>query len=114
MTGSTADFHLGRPSHFLNSCGALGLVMILDSKSIPALNPRYSCVGRGEVDDARIEYDFDAALREIASRRYSDVAGTNQIGGTETAYDDTGRRVRITHLDDSNIVLANYEYEFDP
>ena len=37
----------------------------------------------------------------------------NQIGTTETAYDDTGRRVRITHLDGSDIVLANYEYEFD-
>jgi RHS repeat-associated protein len=67
----------------------------------------------GEVDDARIEYDFDAALREIEARRYSDVTGTNQIGSTETVYDDTGRRVRITHLDGSDVVLANYEYEFD-
>ena len=67
----------------------------------------------GEVDDARIEYDFDDALREIEARRYSDVTGMNQIGSTETAYDDTGRRVRITHLDGSDVVLANYEYEFD-
>ena len=57
--------------------------------------------------------DLDAALREIEARRYSDVTGTNKIGSTETVYDDTGRRVRITHLDGSDVVLANYEYEFD-
>ena len=67
----------------------------------------------GEVDDARVEYGYDLALRETDARRFSDVTGTNQIGRSETAYDDTGRRVRITHLDGSDIVLANYEYEFD-
>ena len=67
----------------------------------------------GEVDDARIEYGYDDALRETEARRYSDIDGTNQIGSTETAYDDTGRCVRITHLDGSDVVLANYEYEFD-
>ena len=67
----------------------------------------------GEVDDARIEYDFDAALREIEARRYRDTDGTTEIGSTETVYDDTGRRISITHLDGSDLVLANYEYEFD-
>ena len=67
----------------------------------------------GEVSDARIEYSYDDALRETEARRFSDATGTNQIGRTETAYDDTGRRLRITHLDGSDIVLANYEYEFD-
>ena len=67
----------------------------------------------GEVDEARIEYDYDLALRETEARRYSDVDATNLIGRTETVLDDTGRRIRITHLDGSDIVLANYEYEFD-
>ena len=67
----------------------------------------------GEVDNARIEYGYDDALRETGARRYSDTDGTNQIGSTDTAYDDTGRRISITHLDGSDVVLANYEYEFD-
>lgn len=67
----------------------------------------------GEVDEARVEYDYDLALRETEARRYSDVDATNLIGRTETVLDDSGRRIRITHLDGSDVVLANYEYGFD-
>ncbi|MEM6472792.1 MAG: RHS repeat-associated core domain-containing protein, partial [Planctomycetota bacterium] len=67
----------------------------------------------GEVEDARVEFDYDDALRQVDILRYSDTTGTNLIGRSETDFDLTGRRTRITHLNSTDEVLANYEYEFD-
>lgn len=67
----------------------------------------------GGVDGFWIEHGYRDAAQEIKDRRYCDTGGTSQFGSSETVCDDTECHVRITHLDDSEVVLAIYGYEFE-
>lgn len=48
----------------------------------------------------------------VAADRYSDLAGTQQIGGSEMDYDDSGRITDITHRDAVDAVIADYNYDY--
>ena len=67
----------------------------------------------GEVDDARVEFTYNAALQNTHVHRYGDTAGIAEIGQTEIEYDDSARPTRITHSNAVDQVIANYEYDFD-
>ena len=67
----------------------------------------------GGVAPARIDFAYDARGEQIGVKRHSDLAGTQRIGGTTTAYDDVGRTKSITHLDALDAVLASYDYTYD-
>ena len=69
----------------------------------------------GDVDDARIDFEYDAAGRESAVRRYSDLDGLaeNLVGRTERTYDLAGRSDLLNHLNAVDELLAGYDYDYD-
>ena len=65
------------------------------------------------VDEAFVEFDYNVTGDRVATRRYSDPAGTNPIGRTDLSYDDTGRLTGITHLDAVDSIISEFTYEYD-
>lgn len=69
--------------------------------------------GSGDVDDARVEFTYNAAGREETVRRYSDLTATALVGSTTRTYDLAGRSDLLRHDDAAGSLLAGYDYDYD-
>ena len=71
--------------------------------------------GSGDVDDARIEFDYSASGRITEMRRFADQAGdaANLIGTTVRTYDLAGRSDDLNHLGASDTNISSYAYSYD-
>jgi RHS repeat-associated protein len=63
--------------------------------------------------ELRADLGYDSANNLTGITRYSDLAGTTQIGATTTTYDTANRVTEIDHADGSGTPLATYTYAYD-
>ena len=68
---------------------------------------------RPDVDDVRVDFEYNAAGRESAIRRYSDRNATTLVGSTARTYDRSGRSNLLEHRDSNGALLAGYDYDYD-
>src|SRR5207253_2257415 len=62
----------------------------------------------------RINFGYDNRNELTGETRYSDLAGTQRVGGTVLAYDDAGRVTGITHNNPAGTTnLDAYGYSYD-
>ena len=66
-----------------------------------------------EVDDARVDYLYNAAGRVSQISRYSDLLATTLVGTTDRTYDLAGRSDILTHLGSVGELIASYDYDYD-
>ena len=69
--------------------------------------------GSGDVDDARVDFKYNAAGRESLVSRYSDLNATTLVGTTHRTYDLSGRSDLLNHLDAVESLIAGYDYGHD-
>jgi RHS repeat-associated protein len=69
--------------------------------------------GSGDVDDARVDFFYNAAGRESEIRRYSDLDANALVGRTIRTYDAAGRSNLLTHVGAVDELLAGYDYDYD-
>lgn len=69
--------------------------------------------GSGDVDDARVDYEYNAAGRVSQINRYSDLLATTLVGTTERTYDLAGRSDLLAHLGSTGELIASYDYDYD-
>lgn len=67
----------------------------------------------GDVDDARVDFQYNAAGREALVTRYSNLAGTQVVGRTVRTYDLAGRSDLLRHDAPAGALLAGYDYDYD-
>ena len=67
----------------------------------------------GGIDDARIEFDYNARGDQIEIRRFADAVGAVRSGRSTFDYVASGRVVDIRHRDAVDQVLADYDYAYD-
>ncbi|MCA9213548.1 MAG: Ig-like domain-containing protein [Planctomycetales bacterium] len=67
----------------------------------------------GGIDDARVDFSYNERGERVATERYSDLNGTNSVGRSAMAYDNSGRASGITHLDSVDGIIADYDYLYD-
>ncbi len=65
------------------------------------------------IDSARVDFDYNIRGDQTETRRFADLAGTQQIGRSAFDYDAKGRLIDIVHRDALDAVFANYDYYFD-
>lgn len=82
----------------------------------------YDADGSGDVDDARVDFQYNAAGREAGIQRYSDLTATTAVGSTVHTYDLAGRSDILKHcnalacsadLGDVTTLIAAYDYDYD-
>ncbi len=68
-----------------------------------------------DVDNARVDFFYNAAGSESEVRRYSDLDGLaeNLVGRTVRTYDTAGRSDLLTHVNAVDELLAGYDYDYD-
>lgn len=66
-----------------------------------------------DVDDARVDFSYNAAGRQKQIRRYSDLAATTKVGTTDTTYDLAGRTKTLIHRNAVDALLSSYDYGYD-
>ncbi|TCO80767.1 intein/RHS repeat-associated protein [Plasticicumulans lactativorans] len=66
----------------------------------------------GQALRKRVEFDYDAAGHNVATRRY-DATGSGADLSTTTAWDAAGRLTAITHSNAAGTALASYHYLWD-
>ena len=69
--------------------------------------------GGGDVDDARVDFQYTAAGRELGIQRYSDLIAETLVGSTTRTYDLAGRSDVLRHDDAANALIASYGYDYD-
>ncbi len=69
--------------------------------------------GGGDVDDARVDFQYSATGRESGIRRYSDLDATTLVGTTTRTYDLAGRSDILIHENTGGSLLAGYDYGYD-
>ena len=78
--------------------------------------------GSGDVDDTRVDFQYNAAGRELAVQRYTDLNATTPVGSTSRTYDLAGRSDILKHcnaldcaanLAEVSTLLAAYDYDYD-
>ena len=62
-----------------------------DSRNRLAIRNWFDADGGGDVDDARVDFFYNAAGRESEVRRYSDLTPSTLVGRTLRTYDTAGR-----------------------
>ena len=67
----------------------------------------------GGIAEARIDFDYNARSERTAAYRFSDLAGTQQIGRSSYGSDALGRIGSISHFDAVDAALADYDYTYD-
>ncbi len=67
----------------------------------------------GDVDDARVDFTYNAAGREATIHRYSDLLATTLVGNTIRTYDLAGRSDLLRHNNSSGALLAAYNYDYN-
>ncbi len=65
------------------------------------------------IDAARVDFQYTNSERVSRLERYADATGTDLAGSTDYLYDAAGRTRQITHRDAVDVVLAEYQYEYD-
>ena len=73
----------------------------------------YDADGSGDVDDARVDYLYNAAGRVSQISRYSDLLAATSVGTTERTYDLAGRSDLLAHLGSTGELIASYDYDYD-
>ena len=66
-----------------------------------------------DVDDARVDFRYNATGREQEVRRYSDLDGNDLVGRTLRTYDLAGRSNLLKHVNAVDEVIAGYDYDYD-
>ena len=84
-----------------------------DQRNRLAIRNWYDADGSGDVDDARVDFQYNAAGREAAVQRYSDLTATTHVGSTARTYDAAGRSDLLRHDDAVGSLLASYDYDYD-
>ena len=84
-----------------------------DARNRSATRTWYDADGSGDVDDARVDFTYNAAGREASVRRYSDLTDTDLVASTERTYDAAGRSDLLIHRDAAGELLAGYDYDYD-
>lgn len=84
-----------------------------DARNRLAVRQWFDADNSGDVDDARVDFLYNAAGREAEVRRYSDLAATGLVGRTLRTYDLSGRSDLLTHIDAVDELLAGYDYDYD-
>lgn len=84
-----------------------------DERNRLAIRNWYDADGSGDVDDARVDFHYNAAGRESGVQRYSDLSGSTLVGSTTRTYDTAGRSDLLRHDDAVGDLLASYDYDYD-
>src|SRR6202030_4381170 len=63
--------------------------------------------------DLLINLAYDAAGNLVTETRYSDAAGTQQVGATTETYNAAGAVTSMQYQDAAGISIGNYVYSFD-
>lgn len=84
-----------------------------DARNRLAVRKWFDADHSGDVDDARVDFLYNAAGREAEVRRYSDLAATSLVGRTLRTYDLAGRSDLLTHVSAVDELLAGYDYDYD-
>lgn len=66
-----------------------------------------------DVDPSRVDFRYNAAGRESAVQRYSDLNANTLVGTTTRAYDPAGRSDLLRHDNAFGELLAAYDYDYD-
>ena len=67
----------------------------------------------GGMDEARIDFGYNARSERTEVERFADLAGTQRIGRSSFGYDALGRIRAIDHFDAVDAALAEYDYTYD-
>ncbi|MEM6469374.1 MAG: choice-of-anchor C family protein [Planctomycetota bacterium] len=84
-----------------------------DSRNRLAVRKWYDADGGGDVDDAQVDFFYNAAGRESEVRRYSDLDANTLVGRTVRTYDTVGRSDILNHVNAVDELLAGYDYDYD-
>ena len=66
-----------------------------------------------DTSDKRVDFTYNALGQYTAIDRYSDLAGTQLVIGTEYTYDDQNRLTRLDHQNSASESVAFYDYVYD-
>lgn len=69
--------------------------------------------GNSDVDDARVDFVYNAIGRKVDVIRFTDLAATSLVGRTERTYDRAGRSDALTHRNSADDIIAGYDYDYD-
>ena len=86
-----------------------------DARNRLEIREWFDADGNGDVEDARVEFDYNGAGRISELRRFADRDGgtANLIGRTVRTYDLAGRSDDLQHLDASDANISSYDYGYD-
>ena len=66
-----------------------------------------------DVEDTRIDFNYNAAGREKQILRYSSLTDGNYVGSTDLTYDQSSRTSAISHRSAVDSLISNFEYGYD-
>ena len=66
-----------------------------------------------DVEDTRIDFNYNAVGREKQILRYSSLTDGNYVGSTDLAYDQSSRTSAISHRNAVDLLISNFEYGYD-
>ena len=66
-----------------------------------------------DIDDASVEFAYDAASELAEVRRYADSEGNQLVSRTEHTRDLAGQETGITHFDALDQVLTDYDHQYN-
>ena len=90
-----------------------GVLSGIETYSYDTLNRVTSITQSGlNIQDKRVDYQYDSASQRDIVRRYGDLTGTQLIASTDYTFDLNGRLTDLDHSN-NNGAIAFYDYTYD-